>query len=297
MIDRRPVLVIVAIAALGACYEWQAPSWAAGALLHPARRAPVAPRRPHEPVHYRGDGVVLKGWMFRAEGRRAGTLIYLHGVSDNRQSAVGIAGRLVPLGFDVVAYDSRAHGESGGEICTYGFYEKRDLSLVIAALPGPIAVVGQSLGAAVALQAAPLTPRLAAIVAAETFSDLRTVARERAPRLLLPHIVARALALAERRGGFHVDSVSPVGAAAQTTTPVLLVHGAADVETTADHSERVYAALRGEKRLILVRGAGHNQSLTSSVWSDVERWLVRQLTHGQAGAVRTSASGSPRPEG
>ncbi len=164
---RRFVLVVVAIAALGAGYESQAPSWAAGALLHPVRRAPVAPSRPYESVEYRGDGVVLKGWMFPAAGRRAGTIIYLHGVGDNRQGAVGIAGRFVPLGFDVVAYDSRAHGESGGEICTYGFYEKRDLSLVIAALPGPIAVVGQSLGAAVALQAAPLTPRLAALRAME----------------------------------------------------------------------------------------------------------------------------------
>ena len=43
------------------------PSWAANALLHPARR-PVTqqPRRPFEAVDFHGAGVQLKGWWFRA---------------------------------------------------------------------------------------------------------------------------------------------------------------------------------------------------------------------------------------
>jgi dipeptidyl aminopeptidase/acylaminoacyl peptidase len=40
-----------------------------------------------------------------------------------------------------------------------------------------------------------------------------------------------------------VDDVSPVRAAARITVPVLLIHGAADVETPPAHSERVRAAL------------------------------------------------------
>jgi pimeloyl-ACP methyl ester carboxylesterase len=32
-------------------------------------------------------------------------------------------------GFDVIAYDNRAHGNSGGEACTYWFCEKEDLQL------------------------------------------------------------------------------------------------------------------------------------------------------------------------
>lgn len=33
--------------------------------------------------------------------------------------------RFCKLGFDVVAYDSRANGESEGDACTYGFHEKK----------------------------------------------------------------------------------------------------------------------------------------------------------------------------
>src|SRR6185436_14421434 len=111
-----------------------------------------------------------------------GTIVYLHGVADNHSSAAGVIRRFLPRGFLVIAYDSRAHGDSDGAACTYGFYEKADLRRVIDALPpGPVALIGTSLGAAVAVQAAAGDSRVTTVVAAETFSDLRTVATERAP--------------------------------------------------------------------------------------------------------------------
>ena len=69
--------------------------------------------------------------------------------------------------------------------------------------------------------------RVTAVVAAETFSDLRTVATERAPFFFTSGVIARAFLLAEQEGGFRIDAVSPVMAAAEITRPVLLIHGAA----------------------------------------------------------------------
>ena len=72
----------------------------------------------------------------------------------------------------MIAYDSRAHGDSQGDACTYGFFEKEDLHRVIDTLgPGPVVLIGTSLGAAVALQEAADDRRVSAVVAAETFSD------------------------------------------------------------------------------------------------------------------------------
>src|ERR1700753_4055383 len=126
------------------------PSWGAAALLHPTRHLPKRqPTRAFEAFTWSGDGgVPLVGWWFHAPANTRGTLVYLHGVSDNRGSSLGIAHHFLPLGCDVVAYDSRAHGESGGDACTYGFYEKRDLARVLDHLPrGPIVVMGTSMGA------------------------------------------------------------------------------------------------------------------------------------------------------
>jgi hypothetical protein len=220
----------------------------------------------------------LKGWRCDASAGRRGTLVYLHGIADNRASATGVIDRFGKRGFDVVAYDSRAHGESAGDVCTYGFFEKRDLYRVLDTVgPGPIVLVGTSLGAAVALQEAALDTRVTAVVGAEGFSDLRTVATERAPFFFTRGTITRAFQLAERQGRFEVDAVSPVVAATEIKIPVLLVHGAADSDTPPDHSRRVLAALAGPKRLILVPGARHNESLRGEVWDEIERWLDEVL--------------------
>jgi len=138
-------------------------------------------------------------------------------------------------------------------------------------------LVGTSLGAAVAIQEAAMDPRVTAVVAAETFSDLRTVATERAPFFFTPAIIARAFQLAEQQGHFEVDAVSPVIAATEIRIPVLLIHGADDSDTRPEHSSRVLAALAGPKRLILVPGARHNESLRGEVWGEIERWVEEVL--------------------
>jgi hypothetical protein len=216
----------------------------------------------------------LKGWQCEAATARRGTIVYLHGVADNRSSAAGVIQRFTRRGFDVVAYDSRAHGESDGDTCTYGFFEKDDLRRILDSVgPGPIVLIGSSLGGAIALQEAAQDPRVTTVVAAETFSDLRTVATGRAPAYFTSGIIARAFRIAEQQGNFSVGDVSPVNAAAGIRIPVLLIHGADDTDTPPDHSRRVLAALKGPKRLILVPGAHHNESLTGGVWNQVEQWL------------------------
>lgn len=264
----------------------QAASVAAAGLLHPYRlhlRQQPPPGCADET--FAGAGVTLAGWRCHGSGERRATLILLHGVANNRASVAGVVGRFTPRGLEVIAYDSRGHGESSGDICTYGYWEKADLARVVQAAPvGPVVLLGTSLGAAVALQEAAADTRVAGVVAAETFSDLRTVARERAPWFLPAPAVWRAFAIAESRGGFRADAVSPVDAARRIRVPVLLVHGARDVDTPPDHSRRVLAALAGPKELFLVEGAGHNQSLGfEGAWQRIERWVEQVLATRPAG--------------
>ena len=272
------IALVLALAAAGASglFDNQLAALGAGGLLHPMR----VPARHSAPANcsdevFKGFEVDLTGWRCNGIGVRRGTVVYLHGVADTRTSALDVIRRFVPRGFDVVAYDSRAHGSSTGEFCTYGFYEKEDLRLVIDTLePGPVVLIGSSLGAAVALQHAARDRRVTAVIAAETFSDLRTIASERAPTFFTDAVVARAIDFAERRARFVVDDVSPVRAAADIAAPVLLVHGEADVDTPPAHSERVLAALNGPKRLILVPRATHNQSLRPETWQAIDTWLT-----------------------
>jgi uncharacterized protein len=274
-------LISVLLLGLGAS---QLPWIGAMALLHPFRRpAPSGIPAGLEEVTMRGEGVDLKTWRGKAEGIRRGTLIYLHGVADHRGSGAGVMERFRRRGFDVMAYDSRAHGQSGGDVCGYGFFEKQDLRRVMDTLDvGPVILCGSSLGAAVALQHAATDPRVSAVIAAECFSDLRTVATERVPFLLRRTLLGMAFRQAERKGGFLIDEVSPVIAAGSIKVPVLLIHGAEDQDTSPAHSKRLLEALRGPKRLILVKGAAHNESLNGGVWMDIEAWVEEVMAGGHS---------------
>ena len=265
--------LLVCLMAAPACMP---PSWGANALLHPPRHTTQRqPLRPFERFEWQGAGVPLVGWWFHAPEGARGTLVYLHGVTDNRGSSVGIAERFVPMGFDVVAYDSRAHGESGGDACTYGYYEKQDLARVIDHLPhAPVVVMGTSMGAAVALQAAAEDRRIAGVISISAFSDLRTAALERAPFFASHGNLEDAFRLAEASAHFQVDAVSPMAAAPHISVPVLLIHGDHDTETPYAHALRILAALREPKRLITIPGGGHRGGLTPEVWRQVDAWLA-----------------------
>jgi pimeloyl-ACP methyl ester carboxylesterase len=275
ILGRSMVAAGLAAILLGTIAVSQLPALGAGGLLHPARRRmAAAPPQGCEQVTFSGEKVDLQGWRCRASGPRRGSVVYLHGIADNRSSGTGVIERFGARGFDTVTYDSRGHGESDGDICTYGFFEKEDLRRVVDTLgPGPIVLIGTSLGAAVALQHAARDSRVAAVVAVESFSDLRTVATERAPFVFTPGLLERAFTLAEQQGQFRIAAVSPEIAARSIQRPVLVIHGAADVETPPAHAQRVFAALAGPKRLILVPGAPHNGSLRGEIWIEIERWL------------------------
>lgn len=278
-------IAILIVVFVGALVVTQLPGIGAGALLFP-RRNPSRLPTPERCVDQRFNGassITLAGWRCRpADGAATATVIYMHGIADNRDSAVGAIDRFTSRGYDVIAYDSRAHGRSEGDRCTYGYYEKDDLRAVITQLEATeVVVIGHSLGAAVALQAAAIDSRILAVVAASTFSDLRTIATERASSVFFPPFaIPWAFDRTEQEGRFFIDDASPLRAAEQIRAPVFLIHGADDRDTSPAHSQRVFDALRSRKHLTIVPGAGHNDVMRAEVWKAVETWLDVELAPG-----------------
>src|SRR5689334_185717 len=107
---RRGLVVAMLVAGSG-CFP---PQWGANAILHPRRtRVTSEPALDHTTLDLPGDGITLRAWLFRTPRPRGRPLIvYLHGSADNRGSGAGVAGRFVPRGYDVLAFDGRAHGDS-----------------------------------------------------------------------------------------------------------------------------------------------------------------------------------------
>ena len=84
-------------------------------------------------------------------------MILIHGIGGNKESYLGLAKRLSSLGVASVMFDNRAHGQSGGKYCTYGFEERNDVSKIIDYIlekkqNSSIGIWGNSLGGAIAIQ-------------------------------------------------------------------------------------------------------------------------------------------------
>jgi predicted acyl esterase len=92
------------------------------------RATPVPAFGPWREVAIRArDGAVLRAWLISSETSNGNCVITLHGVADGRRGTLGLAALFVENRYAVLMPDSRGHGESGGEIATYGLLERDDV--------------------------------------------------------------------------------------------------------------------------------------------------------------------------
>ncbi len=196
------------------------------------------------------DGIELRGWKVRPASPNRNWVLLFHGVSDNRTGNLGHAEFLLRHGYSLVMMDSRAHGESGGAMATYGWKERYDTVAIANALYATEQVhhldaLGVSMGAAIALQSAAVEPRIEAVVAEDPFANFREASYDYAglhtspslgKTLFRPAVITGMQAI-EKEGGFNPDEVSPEKAVATRPFSVLLICGTRDVTIPCRHAE------------------------------------------------------------
>jgi uncharacterized protein len=215
-------------------------------------------------------GLRLDCWLIKAEPPVKGTVLYLHGVSDCKIDGLRLARLLHDHHFNVFLYDSRRHGRSDGTFCTYGFYEKFDVVKIIDELMkrndvplGKIAAFGTSMGAAVAIQAAAIDTRIAAVIAENSFATLRSIFDDYQKRMFkLPFHYLRNLVIvrSERMAKFKASEVSPLEAVRNIDIPILFVYGAEDHLIDHGYSVMLYENKPAKKELFPIEHASHNDT-------------------------------------
>ncbi len=214
------------------------------------------------------DGLTLSAWLIESNlDTTFATVVQLHGISNCKETSFPRARILADSGYASLLLDLRAHGESEGEFCTFGYFEKYDLKAVADTLairkPGtPMAIWGASLGGAIALQAMALDTRYAFGIVESTFDEYPKVVEEYGadylfglrPHWLLNRVIQKSGVIAH----FDPTAVNPVAAAAQIDRPVLFLHGDKDARIPKSFNERNFEAVRNaEKQWVTVAGAGH----------------------------------------
>lgn len=223
------------------------------------------------------DGVVLRGWKVRPAHPNGDWVLLFHGRSQNRLAMMNYGHFLLASGYSVVMMDARAHGESGGTMATYGYLERYDSRAILDALTANEHVshafaLGESMGAAVALQSAAMDARIQGVVAEGAFRNLHEVMFDYAGlrlsaflgKTLFRPAAIMAVHEAEQQGGFRFDEVSPEESVAVRRFPVLLISGLSDHNIPKRHSEAIFLAASGPKELWLVPGARHQKALQTA---------------------------------
>ncbi|MDL2355226.1 MAG: alpha/beta fold hydrolase [Pseudomonadota bacterium] len=208
------------------------------------------------------DGFVA-GWLVRGRPRQ-GAVLLMHGVRSNRLQMLPRARFLAAQGYTVLLIDLPSHGESSGSRITFGAREQEGAGAALAFLAQQcpderIGVIGVSLGAAALVLAQP-QPAPAAVVLESMYPTIGEAVANRlqmrlgaAGRWLAPILVLQL----PLRAGVSAAQLRPVDDAAALRCPVLVISGAADVQTTAAETRRIHAALPGPKQLWLLDGAAH----------------------------------------
>jgi len=197
------------------------------------------------------DAVKLVAWVIPAEPRSSLWLLVCHGNAGNLSEfdrPLHYAG-LRQLGLNLLAFDYRGYGESGGTPSETGLYRDADaayhyLTNQRGVPAGRIVIFGHSLGSAVAIDLASRV-RSAGLIVEGAFTSATDRGQE-----LYPYIPVRWVAASRFSS---VDKISRI------TVPKLFLHAERDEVIPLAHGRRLYQAAQPPKTFVELRG-GHGDA-------------------------------------
>lgn len=176
-------------------------------------------------------------------------LLWFYGNGETVASIWPILRDFQPPGAALMVLDYPGYGASGGRATESGMYEAAELAYeALERRPEVdgqrIYVYGRSLGSAVATRLAARHP-VAGLILESPFTSAREMSRQHYG--IFPRFILR----------LELDNLSTIGG---VRCPVLVFHGTADALVPATMGRRVAAAASGPVELVLIEGAGHNET-------------------------------------
>lgn len=193
-------------------------------------------------------------------------MIFCHGVTVNKINSIKYANLFHKRGFNILLYDHRRHGKTGGMTTSYGYYEKQDLKAVVDYVkqrfsPDIIGIHGESMGAATLLQYAGSVEDGADFYIADCpFSDFyEQLAYRLHVEFHLPKwpILNIATLFLRWREGYRIKDVSPITYIQNIAHPILFIHSKEDDYILPSMTEELYEKKQGPKQLFLAEEGTH----------------------------------------
>lgn len=238
-------------------------------VMHPPRKIPPGTTLREENISFQqmdlttDDDIRLAAWYTPPRpapsgGGKEAVILLAHGYGDNRPEWVYAL--LVKKGYGVLAWDARAHGESGGNTSTLGYLEVLDVKAALDfALSQPgvrhIGAWGGSMGGATMIRAAAEFPQIEALVVDSSFASLDAEVDFLAPYPLINPLAKLMMGIGL---GVDLDEISPAAVIGRISPrPVYIIHGSRDTVASPESAEILFNAANEPKQLWLEEDAIH----------------------------------------
>jgi len=243
-------------------YTFYASSRWVQSFLHPARTIPAGSLLRENNIPYQEvelttqDGVKLAAWYTPPQD--GAVILVAHGYNANRLEELYVM--FAKNGYGVLAWDFRAHGGSGGDVSTLGYYEQLDVEAAldyVLAQPNVshIGAWGGSMGASTVILTAAKRTEIEAVVSDSAYPSLEDVMK-----LNLPVNIMQPFAsfFGEWLSGAKMDQVRPVDEIAKISPrAVFVIDGWADAAILMNSPYRLYKAANERKQLWVEDGVPH----------------------------------------
>ncbi|MDD2231385.1 MAG: alpha/beta hydrolase [Sphaerochaetaceae bacterium] len=215
-------------------------------------------------------------------------IVLCHGWTSNSVEVCGYYKIYYDKGFNCVLYDHRYHGHSGGDFCSMGYYEHKDLEEVcvyartVFGNDCILGIMGESMGAATVMLATPEIPNLAFTVEDCGYSSLEDeIVYVGTKKYHVPKWPVRewVIAMMKKRMGYDVNDVRPMDAVARSeNVPMLFVHGDNDHFVPSKMMMECYNKKKGFRMCRYFEGSEHARShmdhpaeYEKTVWEFLEK--------------------------
>ena len=268
------------------------PLLAAATMVYRPKVVPVVvPPTDYEAVRFdAADGTTIAAWYLPARRPSTTTVLVVPGLGSGKADALPVALAFVDAGYNVLAIDPRAHGESDGHLTSFGDRGRLDVHAarrwLAEARPEAGASVyglGISMGGAALLSSQADFDALAVI---DTFDDLGALADAVIGRQFafigpLRWLSQRTIpTLVSLHSGRPMERFRPADYAAEAwPTPLLVVHSREDDLIPFAAGRRLYDVAAAPKQSFWPRGLSHQEVFTDpAVLSEVAAFFAKAAT-------------------
>lgn len=218
------------------------------------------------------DNLVLKARYLPATKKTAKTVVVVHGYGSASKFMGSYVKMFHEAGYNVLAPDNRSFGLSQGKYAGYGWKDRKDLANWIKMINqkngarSQIGLFGVSMGAATVMYTLGEKPKNVKFAIEDC--GYSTISGELDYQLKemfgLPSfpIVPTASLYADALAGYNFYQASTRDTLKRSKVPLYVIHGSKDTFVPTENAYKNYDYAKGPKKLWIVKGAGHAQSLS-----------------------------------